>query len=87
MRGPAFDVPTEYKERICAQASGDIQWLSERFAIHYSKMEISSLPPAMVLSDEAVEDIHAASSKMSEPLRSILLEYVNQRLLGAKAHL
>ncbi|WP_256759523.1 hypothetical protein [Cohnella sp. WQ 127256] len=86
VRGPAFDVPTEYKERICAQASCDIRWLSERFAINYSKMEISSLPRVIVLSDEAVEDIRAASSNVSEPLKSILVEYVNQRLPGARAH-
>lgn len=82
VKGFKFDIPYSHKEKILENSREDIEWLKKNWGIDYSTVQIrrtDNFNP--YLSDEIIEEIKQACFEVSESLRSLVLEYLQMKLM------
>ncbi|OPH53091.1 hypothetical protein BC351_31935 [Paenibacillus ferrarius] len=82
VKGFKFDIPYGLKEKILEKSREDIEWLKKNWGIDYSTVQIRQIDNfSPDLSEEIIEEIKQACFEVPESLRSLVVEYLQMKLM------
>lgn len=78
IRGSKFSIPYNDKKKLYEISRDDVKWLKSNFGIDYSK-EPQPAESIIEFTDEVISDIKTAYSRLSFPLKELLIEYLQSK--------